>query len=103
MSKTTERYKLSPKARVISRSERRQLPPEAFEDRRTKVKISMYVDLDVLDHFKARASDGRPYQTQINSELRRIMDEEQTEAGDAGTSLRQAKGLIEAALRRLPK
>ena len=101
MSKTTERYKLSPKARVIPKSERRKFPPEAFEDQRTKVKISMYVDLDVLEHFKARATIGRPYQTQINEELRKIMEGEQSKDGDAAASLRQAKGLIEAALRKI--
>ena len=101
MNKITERYKLSPKAKVISKSARRELPEEAFDDRRTKVKISMYVDLDVLDHFKARASDGRPYQTQINQELRRIMEGEQSSADDAVSSLRQAKGLIETALKKI--
>lgn len=101
MSATTERYKLSPKARVVPKKERRQLPPEAFEDRRTKVKISMYVDLDVLEYFKARSTEGRPYQTQINAELRGIMEAEKDHAGGAAAILRQAKGLIEDALRRV--
>lgn len=101
MSKPTERYKLSPKAKVIPKVDRRQLPAEAFEDRRTKVKISMYLDLDVLEHFKARSAEDRPYQTQINLELRRIMEGEQADAGDAVSSLRQAKGLIETAIRNI--
>ena len=75
--------------------------PEAFEDRRTKVKTSMYIDLDVLDHFKSRSADDRPYQTQINLELRRIMEGEKADTDDAASSLRQAKGLIETALRKI--
>jgi len=59
----------------------------------------MYVDLDVLDYFKARAAD-MPYQTQINTELRRIMEKEQAgESADPAANLRQAKGLIESALK----
>lgn len=41
-----------------------------------KVKISMYLDADILDYFRARAEspDAAPYQTQINNELRRVME-----------------------------
>jgi BrnA antitoxin of type II toxin-antitoxin system len=41
-----------------------------------KVQITMKIDLDVLNFFKARASDpnSAPYQTQINTELRAIME-----------------------------
>jgi len=41
-----------------------------------KVKISMYVDADILEYFRARAEspDSAPYQTQINNELRRVME-----------------------------
>jgi uncharacterized protein (DUF4415 family) len=41
-----------------------------------KVQITLRVDLDVLEYFKKRASAPRaaPYQTQINNELRRIME-----------------------------
>lgn len=43
---------------------------------KTKVRISIMLDLDVLNHFKARAAapDAAPYQTQINNELRRVME-----------------------------
>jgi len=100
MSKVRERWKLSPKARVIPKDQRHQVPPEAQEPRNIKVKISMYVDLDVLEYFKARAGE-MPYQTQINVELRRIMEQEQSGAEDPGATLRQAKSLIEAALRKM--
>ena len=41
-----------------------------------KVKISMYLDADILQYFRNRAEspDAAPYQTQINNELRRIME-----------------------------
>ena len=46
------------------------------ESRESKVKVSMYVDSDVLNYFKNRAEqpNAAPYQTQINSELRRVME-----------------------------
>lgn len=41
-----------------------------------KVKISMYLDADILQYFRVRAEslDSAPYQTQINNELRRVME-----------------------------
>jgi uncharacterized protein (DUF4415 family) len=102
MSKVpTKKWKLSPKARMIPKEQRREYPPEAFEDRNTKVRITIYLDLDVLNHFKARAAkDGMPYQTQINAELRALMEREQ-KTEDPVVQLREAKGLIDAALRNL--
>ena len=42
----------------------------------TKVQITMKIDLDVLNHIKSRSQPGNaaPYQTQINAELRIIME-----------------------------
>lgn len=101
MSKVpSNKWKLSPKARNISKDQRHQVPPEALEDRNTKVRITMYLDLDVLNYFKGRAKEGQPYQTQINGELRAIMDREQ-KAEDPAAQLRQAKGLIDSALRKI--
>jgi uncharacterized protein (DUF4415 family) len=47
-----------------------------------KVKISMYLDADILEYFRQRAAppDAAPYQTQINNELRRIMENDSREA-----------------------
>ena len=41
-----------------------------------KVKVSMYLDEVVVEYFRKRAesSDSAPYQTQINNELRRVME-----------------------------
>jgi uncharacterized protein (DUF4415 family) len=92
-----KRYKIIPK------DQRHEFPPEAFEARNTKVRISIYLDLDVLDYFKARAAakEGVPYQTQINGELRALMEREHKGGSDPATQLREAKGLIDAALRKI--
>ena len=102
MSKNLEKkWKLSARARMAPKNQRREFPPEAFEDRNTKVRITAYVDLDVLNYFKGRAAkDGVPYQTQINQELRAAMERDEKSA-DPGAHLRQAKGLIDAALRNI--
>jgi uncharacterized protein (DUF4415 family) len=44
-----------------------------------KIKITIYLDADIIDFFKQRAKEpnASPYQTQINNELRAII--EQTE------------------------
>jgi len=54
----------------------RNLPPFDQIDRHTKVRITMFLDLDILDFFKARAAKrGKPpYQTQINQALREYME-----------------------------
>lgn len=46
-----------------------------------KVKVSMYLDADILEYFRARAEspNSAPYQTQINNELRRIMENDSRE------------------------
>ena len=42
----------------------------------SKVKISLYIDGDILEYFRQRAKPphAAPYQTQINNELRRVME-----------------------------
>jgi uncharacterized protein (DUF4415 family) len=46
-----------------------------------KVKISMYLDADIVQYFRTRADvpNAAPYQTQINNELRRIMKNDSRE------------------------
>jgi len=48
----------------------------AVKPRESKVKISLYLDGDVLEYFRKRAESphAAPYQTQINNELRRVME-----------------------------
>jgi len=47
-----------------------------------KVKISLYIDGDILEYFKKRAEPphAAPYQTQINNELRRAMESDSPDA-----------------------
>ena len=42
----------------------------------SKVRVTMYLDADVLEYFKGRAAqpNAAPYQTQINGELRAVME-----------------------------
>lgn len=48
--------------------------------REAKIKMMMFIDGDILQHFKKRAetSNSAPYQTQINQELRAIMERDLT-------------------------
>ena len=41
-----------------------------------KVKVTIYLDGDVISYFRARAEqpNAAPYQTQINNELRKVME-----------------------------
>lgn len=49
---------------------------EEMKPSNTKVRVTMYLDLDVLNYFKQRAEQphAAPYQTQINRELRIVME-----------------------------
>ena len=76
-----EKAKRSNESRTITRRFRRVAPdriakPEDLRPSNTKVRVTMYLDLDVLNYFKERAAapHAAAYQTQINSELRRIME-----------------------------
>ena len=47
------------------------LPKDAFNSKETKFRVSMYLDLDVLDEVRKLAKkQGLPYQTFINQLLR---------------------------------
>ena len=72
-----------------------------------KVQITLRVDLDVLEHFKKRASpsNAAPYQTQINAELRKIMEkdlsDEKAEINKSIESLTTNKDFIRAVAEQL--
>jgi uncharacterized protein (DUF4415 family) len=66
----------------------KRLPRGSFKAKRgatnlenCKVKISMYLDADILEYFRQRADapNAAPYQTQINNELRRAMENDSRE------------------------
>lgn len=61
---------LPPGKHIFRRRTRNINPCEA------KIKMTMFIDFDVLQHFKKRAEkpNAAPYQTQINQELRAIME-----------------------------
>jgi len=49
------------------------LPKEAFDTKNAKFRVTMFVDLDVLDEIRKKASKkGLPYQTYINQLLREV-------------------------------
>ena len=54
----------------------KHMPPPDQLDRHTKVRITIFIDNDILKFFKARASKrGQPpYQTQMNRALREYME-----------------------------
>jgi BrnA antitoxin of type II toxin-antitoxin system len=59
----------------------KNMSEETKDNTHAKVQITMKIDLDVLNYFKERASEpnSAPYQTQINNELRAIMESEKVE------------------------
>ncbi len=65
-----------PPGKHIFRRRTRKIDP-----REAKIKMTMFIDYDVLQHFKKRAenSNAAPYQTQINQELRAIMERDLAE------------------------
>ena len=72
-----------------------------------KVKITMWLDGDILMHFQRRAapSNAAPYQTQINHELRKIMEkdlsDETTEINKSIETLTTNKNFIRAVAEQL--
>ena len=64
-----------------------------FKAKDTKTRINICVDSDILQHFRKRAesANSAPYQTQINNELRAIMERD----------LAQEKSEIDATAKRL--
>ena len=64
----------------------KKMPPRDQLDRHTKVRITIFVDNDILKFFKTRAARrGKPpYQTQINQALREYMEGTQPPGKGAG-------------------
>ncbi len=61
-----------------------QRSPWAKKLKGGKVKVSMYLDSDVVNYFRLRAEgpNAAPYQTQINGELRRVMESDSRTVAD---------------------
>ena len=76
MRKAKNREANKPTRRFRRVSPDRVASQEEMKPSNTKVRVTMYLDLDVLNYFKQRAEQPRaaPYQTQINHELRALME-----------------------------
>jgi len=76
--------------------------PDARQPHNIKVRTNIHLDLDVIDFFKdrARKPGALPYQTQINAELRRVMEEGRSDDVDINKLLRNEK-LIAAIAKRV--
>jgi uncharacterized protein (DUF4415 family) len=75
--------------------------PEDLRTRKIKLIVTLRLDKDVVEFFKARARDQREssgYQTQINAELRKIVEASKKDL-DTVRALRQAQGLIETVVK----
>lgn len=63
-------------------------PAEGFEEP-AKVKVTIWLDAEVVAYFKKRAAEpnAAPYQTQINNELKGVMQSEEAAFQPLGKSL----------------
>jgi hypothetical protein len=85
--------------RILEKHEMHRVRPDAFEPRNIKVRVTMYLDSDIVAFFKELSEKGPRYQTRINAALREIMEKStQAESEDQVSNLRKAKGLIDAAI-----
>jgi uncharacterized protein (DUF4415 family) len=59
-------------------------PGATTDPRKTKIRVTLYLDKDVLYYFKERAAqpNAAPYQSQINQELRTVMERDQAPTVD---------------------
>ncbi len=70
--------------------------------REAKIKMTMFIDYDILQHFRSRADkpNAAPYQTQINQELRAAMErdlaEEENKLDDVAKKLLSNPKFLEA-------
>ena len=69
----------------------------------TKVKISLYLDGDILEYFRKRAAEphAAPYQTQINNELRQIMKNDSMDAPSLEKDILNNKEFLRALKKKL--
>lgn len=74
-------HALKPGRHVFRRGGFRERHPDFKGSKKTetKVRISICLDLDILNHFKGKAAEpnAAPYQTQINAALRQVMESQQ--------------------------
>jgi uncharacterized protein (DUF4415 family) len=73
-------FRFPKRYRAVPREKRHLARPGETEPRNCKVRVSIYLDADVIHFFKQRAArpGALPYQTQINTALREKIED----AGD---------------------
>lgn len=81
----------------VPREKMRVATEEDMHPRHTKLRVNIHLDQDVVEYFKQRAGkpNAQPYQTQINAELRRIMDADRPMGVDERMVERVAKRVLE--------
>lgn len=73
-----DEYDLSAMKKVRRRDVGKVVPVEETRPSNIKVRISILLDGDILEHFKTKAKQpgAPPYQTQINNTLRAVIERE---------------------------
>ena len=68
-----------------------------------KIKVSIYLDDDVVNYFRSRAEqpNAAPYQTQINNELRKIMENGSAETSKVERDILNDKNFLKALKKKL--
>ncbi len=71
-------------------SRRGPLPELQGAERSAKVRITIALDQEIVDYFKAKArkSGALPYQTQINQALRRMIELSEKMTGEQAAALK---------------
>ncbi|MGD9561616.1 MAG: BrnA antitoxin family protein [Pyrinomonadaceae bacterium] len=77
--------------------------PGATDPRNCKVKITTYLDADVLEYFKKRSErpNAAPYQTQINNELRKVMENGSTDTKAVDRDILNDRKFLQALKKKL--
>ena len=68
-----------------------------------KIKVSIYLDGDVIEHFRLRSAqpNAAPYQTQINNELRKIMETGSAETASVEKNILNNEKFLKALKKKL--
>jgi len=68
-----------------------------------KVKVSIYLDGEVVEYFRLRAEqpNAAPYQTQINNELRKVMENGSSDSATVECDILNDKKFLKALKKKL--
>lgn len=68
-----------------------------------KVKVSIYLDGEIVDYFRSRSEqpNAAPYQTQINNELRKVMESESSNEVRGADEILNNKKFLKALKKKL--